>query len=240
MKLFKSLLAFVSIAASATSLHAQPITVSEPPPVQEATGIPQNLTPRQDSKPAGSMHMIEVLDLLPTEPDADNTANVPLNDQLAIDNAAIPPISDIPAGIDPNAPIDVTALPPAEKYNAVVLNGINKITARSEQVSGAVGTVMRFNTLEIIAHDCQSIMDNSVRGFAALLEIWELKSGDTPKKILQGWMFSTSPSLFGLEHPLYDIGVRECTNIDPEAESKAVPKVDVKKAAPKKADKPKQ
>lgn len=202
--------------ASIHPLYAQP----------ETHTAPNNFTPRSASNSAGNMH-IEVLDLLPTEPEADEVQDGTMV-APAMDNPQEP--TEILTGIDPNAPIDESNLPEPIKYNAVVLNGINKITARSEEVSGPVGTVLRFNNLEIISHDCQSIVDNGVQGFAALLEIWELKAGDTPNKILQGWMFSTSPSLFGLEHPLYDIGVQKCTHIDPEAETKEVSKATAQKA----------
>lgn len=191
-------------------------------PSAQTEPLPKNLTPSNEPIPGEtgrSSRMIEVIDLLPTEPDA------PTTDHTA---PSAPPV-------DPNAPIDENALQPPVDYNGVTLNAINKITARAEQISGATGTVMRFNNLEVIAHACKSIVDNGVRGFAALLEVWETKAGNTPKKILQGWMFSTSPSLFSLEHPLYDIIVKECTAIDTEAETKEVPeKKDTKKPEPKK------
>lgn len=151
---------------------------------------------------------IEVMDLLPTEPDAET------NQENTVSTTDLPPMSD------PNAPVDAEAAPKTS-YNGVALNAINKIAARSETLEGAVGTVLRFNHLEVIAHRCQSVVDHGEKGFAALLEIWEMKVGDSPKKILQGWMFSTSPSLFSLEHPLYDISVKRCTDIDTEADAKA-------------------
>ncbi len=216
----KALIGAFAFATFVTVAHAQEQPVAQPP----------EMTSTNISDSSG--RMIEVMELLPTEPAADEefideagseTAPTsllppptPITNQTAPMDPNAPPV-------DPNAPVDANALKPPISYNAVTLNGINKITARSEEISGALGTVLRFSNLEIIAHECQSIVDQNEDGFAALLEIWELKAGDTPKKILQGWMFSTSPSIFSLKHPLYDVSLKNCYSLEAESDASALP-----------------
>lgn len=135
------------------------------------------------------------------------------------------PISDASGTI---ASKDVDA-PPAE-YNTAVLQGLNKVTGKISKLDGLTGTVMRFGNLEIIAHRCWKSNPEDTPENAALLEISELKPGEAPTRIFLGWMFSSSPGLSGLEHPVYDITLLSCElRKDPEPPE----------AKPDKSEKPK-
>jgi hypothetical protein len=47
---------------------------------------------------------------------------------------------------------------------------------------------------------------------AALLEIHDVKPGENRVLLFKGWMFASSPALSALEHPVYDIWVKDCLN----------------------------
>jgi len=64
--------------------------------------------------------------------------------------------------------------------------------------------------LEVVARRCWKSLPEDRPENAALLEISELKPDEAPQKIFLGWMFSSSPGLSGLEHPVYDIAVIAC------------------------------
>lgn len=118
---------------------------------------------------------------------------------------------------EPTGAADVMAdAPPADlskNMNAVALMGLNKVTAHSKSLNAAVGTMQRYGNLEIITHRCRQ-QDTPRPQAKALLEIWEMRSNEGPKKIFQGWMFSTSASLSNLEHPVYDIALKSCVQMD--------------------------
>ena len=95
-------------------------------------------------------------------------------------------------------------------YNSITLRGLNKVTARSSLIEGPLGTVMRFGNLEMIASRCWQSPPEEQPENAALLEIWELKPKESPARIFAGWMFSSSPGLSSLQHPVYDITVVSC------------------------------
>ena len=127
--------------------------------------------------------------------------------------------------------IESTDLEPQKapvEVNGVVLQGLNKVTGQISRLEGPTGTVMRFGTLEIAAHRCWKSNPEDRPENAALLEISELKPAEAPHRIFLGWMFSSSPGLSGLEHPVYDISVVACT-FTPEEEPEA-PKEEPKKA----------
>lgn len=94
----------------------------------------------------------------------------------------------------------------------VVLQGLNKVNAQTSRIDGPVGTVLRFGNLEIVTKSCWSAPKSQRPDHAAMLEITELKPGEDPAKVFHGWMFSSSPSISSMQHPVYDIRVLECRN----------------------------
>ncbi|MEZ5692194.1 MAG: DUF2155 domain-containing protein [Rickettsiales bacterium] len=94
--------------------------------------------------------------------------------------------------------------------NLVILRGLNKIMGYALKFDLPLGTVYRFDNLEIIAHKCWKTIYDDYEDNAVLLEIREIKVGESPKRVFSGWMFSHSPSISNLEHPFYDITVLSC------------------------------
>lgn len=94
--------------------------------------------------------------------------------------------------------------------NVAVLRGLNKVIGRNSTLEAALGTVTNFENLEIIVRKCWKAPPEDRPENAALLEVNEVRSGEAPKQIFLGWMFSSSPALSSLEHPVYDITVLSC------------------------------
>jgi hypothetical protein len=138
------------------------------------------------------------------------------------------------------APDETQEKPP--EYNTIVLQGLNKVTGRISKIEGPLGTALRFGNIEIIARRCWSAPPEERPENAALLEISELKAGEGSQRIFLGWMFSSSPGLSGLEHPVYDVSVLACElRSDPEAANAAdAPKEEKPKEETPKPTKPKK
>lgn len=116
-----------------------------------------------------------------------------------------------PAAAAPEKPVE--AAKPEEgpsAYNTIVLQGLNKVTGTISTLSGPVGDSMRFGNLEIVPLRCWKSAPEDQPENAGLLQISELTPGEAPKQIFLGWMFSSSPGLSALEHPVYDITVMSC------------------------------
>ena len=96
--------------------------------------------------------------------------------------------------------------------NGVVLGGLDKVTARVQNVSGKVGAPMKFGTLEIVARTCVTHPPEETPENAAFIEVFEQQPGRQRAKVFSGWMFSSNPALSALDHPVYDIWVLRCEN----------------------------
>ena len=96
--------------------------------------------------------------------------------------------------------------------NGVVLGGLDKVTARVQNIAGKVGTSMKFGSLEIVARTCVAHPPEETPENAAFIEVFEQQAGKQRMKVFSGWMFSSNPALSALDHPVYDIWVLRCEN----------------------------
>ena len=92
----------------------------------------------------------------------------------------------------------------------VVLQGLDKLTARVSKIEVEIGRPTRFGTLDIIAHTCRKRPPEEPPETTAFLEITEVREGEEPMTLFIGWMFASSPALSALEHAVYDVWVVDC------------------------------
>lgn len=91
-----------------------------------------------------------------------------------------------------------------------VMQGLDKITARVSRFEAPVGKAVTFGTLSILVRDCQKSAPEERPENAAFIEIGETKPGEGKVQLFSGWMFSSSPALSALDHPVYDVNLLEC------------------------------
>src|SRR5438067_12807625 len=97
------------------------------------------------------------------------------------------------------------------------LQGLDKTTARISKFDAPVGTEVHFGTLSILVRTCQRTPPEVTPENAAFLEVFETRPGEQKEKLFSGWMFSSSPALSALEHPVYDVNLLECKGVAPSA-----------------------
>ncbi len=98
----------------------------------------------------------------------------------------------------------------AAPHDTVVLQGLDKVTARVSTIEARIGETFRFGTLEIIARHCDKRPPEEPPESTVFLDIWEVREGQPAVSLFRGWMFRSSPALSALEHPVYDIWVLDC------------------------------
>ncbi len=100
--------------------------------------------------------------------------------------------------------------------DTVVLQGIDKVTARVWTFEAPIERVVRFGSLQIVAHACDRTPPEEPPESTAFLEIHDIHRSDPSQSLFSGWMFASSPGLNGLEHPVYDVWLLECKNAKPQ------------------------
>ena len=93
--------------------------------------------------------------------------------------------------------------------NLAEIRAIDRITGRSFKLKVPTNTEVTFSNLVLNIKYCyKNPIDKEIENFAYLI----VKDKFLNNLIFQGWMFSSSPSLSSLEHPINDIWLLNCIN----------------------------
>ena len=95
--------------------------------------------------------------------------------------------------------------------SVAIIQALNKTTAKTSILEAKIGQKINFGQLTITARKCwQAPLDQKPES-KILLEVFEDKNDGNPaKRIFYGWLFASSPSVSGLEHPIYDLAALGC------------------------------
>lgn len=102
------------------------------------------------------------------------------------------------------------AAQPTVRYRTAVLQGLDKVTARIQEIVAPVDQETTFGTLAITPKACLETPPTEPPESAAFLVIDEVRSDGTRKRLFSGWMFASTPSISALEDPIYDVWVISC------------------------------
>ena len=93
-----------------------------------------------------------------------------------------------------------------------VLGWLDKVTARVNEVEAFVGERLAIGTLDVIVRSCFTRPPEATQEDTAYLEIRQ-QVGDGPLvDVFSGWMFSSSPAVSAMDHPVYDVWLLGCEN----------------------------
>ncbi len=112
--------------------------------------------------------------------------------------------------------LTIDKIDPSRFYQIALIQALNKTTAKTSILEMKIGDKIRFGQLSIIMLKCwQASLDQKPES-KILLEVFENKTDELgaqiEKRIFYGWMFASSPSIAGLEHPIYDLTALGCKN----------------------------
>lgn len=123
--------------------------------------------------------------------------------------AVAPPAAESTAAPDETAPPQLLANAPG---TVLMLRGLDKITGRPTDIAAPIGKPVQFATLTITARYCYSTPASETPETSAFLQIEDHRPDQGAKRVFSGWMYASSPGLNGMEHPLYDVWVINCSN----------------------------
>ena len=109
--------------------------------------------------------------------------------------------------------------------NRVVIQGLDKITARIKTFEVAVSKTYKFGVLDIFVERC--VFSKPIFKPESLAYVRIKDNSDRLSEVkFKGWMFASSPALNALENSVYDISVLACKKVDKQSEksSSVLPK----------------
>ena len=112
---------------------------------------------------------------------------------------------------------------PTGKPTALVMRGLDKITGRPTDIVAPMNVPVKFATLTITARTCYSTPPTEPPETTAFLQIDDHRPDQSARQVFSGWMFSSTPSLNGMQHPLYDVWVISCKMNQPGVVASVAP-----------------
>ncbi len=101
--------------------------------------------------------------------------------------------------------------------NRLILQGLDKITARIKTFEIDVLQTYKFGVLDIFVERC--VFSKPIFKPESLAYISIKDNSDRFSEVkFEGWMFASSPTLNALENPVYDISILACIKVDKQSE----------------------
>lgn len=91
-----------------------------------------------------------------------------------------------------------------------VFSGIDKITGRIHSFDVYVNETVQFGALQVTPRVCYSRPITEAPKTTSFIEVDEITLDAKIRRIFVGWMFADSPGLNAVEHPVYDIWLKDC------------------------------
>jgi hypothetical protein len=104
--------------------------------------------------------------------------------------------------------------PPAETIaNPVaVFSGLDKITGRIISFDVYIDETVQFGALQVTPRVCYSRPSTEAPLTDAFVEVDEITLNRKVRRIFSGWMFADSPGLHAVDHPVYDVWLKDCSS----------------------------
>jgi hypothetical protein len=112
--------------------------------------------------------------------------------------------------VNPKTPSADRAEGEGAYHNVAKIAVLNKITARSKELSINVGKKAYFGNIEITVRKCFSNGDLYLPSHKILVSVVENKIDEDPKNIFNGWLISSNIPVSTLQNPSYEIIALEC------------------------------
>jgi hypothetical protein len=143
-----------------------------------------------------------------------------VNDKTADDEAVLGDAPRAEVAVEEEVPAAELADDPMEPQKFAVLGTLDKVTGRTAILNVPVDKTVAVGPLFLQVKACQkaSAFANQPEN-GAFVQVWQSDNmGDTSKDtkgtswVFSGWMFSSSPALSAMDHPVYDVWVIDCKN----------------------------
>lgn len=210
------MLAAGAVGAGALMDLPQDATPTTPDPIGDI--LRANATPSPQPPVQPPVETAPAADPAPSRPIVVTPADPVVVAQVDEKAAALD--QDEPAPEEVKAEARAEAPPPPgrrQRRPVAVIQAIDKITAETMQFEVQVGgRPVRFNkalifsvrACEVSAPDEQT--EDAIAYVDVALQPRGAAPGADPRQIFRGWMFASSPSVNGLQHPIYDAWVVAC------------------------------
>lgn len=98
--------------------------------------------------------------------------------------------------------------------NTAQLQAMDKITGKVSIVEVPVNGRAEYGTFSIVVRSCKTRSPEETPENFAYVDVVDNYQTENPVNIFRGWMMSSSPALNAVAHPIYDVWLLKCLNME--------------------------
>jgi hypothetical protein len=91
-----------------------------------------------------------------------------------------------------------------------VFSGLDKVTGRIISFDVYIDETVQFGALRVTPRTCQTQPPTEEPNTMVFAEVDEITLDSKIRRIFTGWMFAASPGLSAVDHPVYDVWLKDC------------------------------
>ena len=92
--------------------------------------------------------------------------------------------------------------------------GLDKITAKTSDITINLGETKKFGPLEIKVLKCGKVNSKNKNDSVAYLQVKDISENQNEKVfIFNGWTFASDPTIAPFDHAIYDLQLVNCNNV---------------------------
>jgi hypothetical protein len=126
----------------------------------------------------------------------------------------LPPAAAPLTAPQPDAPVEGVPAPAPKvdriRNKVAEFSGIDKITGRITSFDVYIDETVQFGALQVTPRVCYTSPTSETQKTDSFVEVDEITLDREIRRIFTGWMFSDSPGLNAVEHPVYDVWLKGC------------------------------
>lgn len=94
--------------------------------------------------------------------------------------------------------------------NTARMQAMDKITGKVSEIDVPVNSLVKFGSFSILVRKCITRTPEETPENTAFIDVVDDYNNKEPVNIFKGWMFSSTPALNAVEHPIYDVWLLKC------------------------------
>ena len=103
---------------------------------------------------------------------------------------------------------------PKNNSSSAKFIGLDKITAKTSEITINLGETKTFGPLEIKVLKCGKVNSENMNNSVAYLQVKDLSVSQNEKVfIFNGWTFSSDSTITPFDHAIYDLQLVNCNNV---------------------------
>ena len=102
--------------------------------------------------------------------------------------------------------------------NMAQMQAMDKITGKVNVIEVPVGGEVKFGSFSVVVRSCKTNSEDEIPENFAFVDVTDKSFDKDEFNIFKGWMFSSSPAVNAVEHPIYDVWLLKCFNGEPKPE----------------------